>query len=251
MSSICRKFLVFTFLIMIICWGTCLIFSLKGIYLQSFPLLYFPYFIGVLSPTIASYISMKKEKQVSSLKDWLKDMFDFKQTGLAYLLTFSLGAVFILPQCFISGYTKEAPLYAIIPLMLFMLFGGGLEEAGWRYLLQSELEKNYSFTFSTIIVSIIWWFWHLPLFYIKGTGQFGTNFIAFGITVLGISFSLAALRKAANSIFLCIVLHSFVNSLLEIFILKENILGKTTATVLLIMIAYLIILKMNRRKLIH
>lgn len=42
----------------------------------------------------------------------------------------------------------------MIPMMFV---GGGLEEAGWRYILQPELEKKYSFTVSTIIVSIIWW----------------------------------------------------------------------------------------------
>ncbi len=53
-----------------------------------------------------------------------------------------LGILFILPQCLISGYEKEAPLFAIIILIPMMLFGGGLEEAGWRYILEKELEKS-------------------------------------------------------------------------------------------------------------
>lgn len=37
-----------------------------------------------------------------------------------------------------------APIYAIVFMIPMMLLGGGLEEAGWRYILQPELEKKYN-----------------------------------------------------------------------------------------------------------
>ena len=242
MSKLCKKFLVITFLIMIVCWGCCLIFSINGILLNKYPVLYLPYCLGVWSPTIASYITMKSEGQVKKFKDWLKIIFDYKQPIISYLTVFILGIVFILPQCLISGYSKGAPLIAIIPLMPFMLFGGGLEEAGWRCILQPELEKKYSFTLSTIMLSVIWWLWHLPLFFLEGVGQYGTSYVAFGITVLGLSFVLAAIRKVPTSVCLCLVLHSFVNSLLEIYIINKNIKGNIVTAILLIAAAYLLIL---------
>ena len=108
--------------------------------------------------------------------------------------------LFIFPQCLISGYEKGAPIFAIIVMIPMMIFGGGLEEAGWRYILQPELEKKYPFTVSTIIVSVIWWLWHLPLFYIQGAAQYGQNYFAFGISVLGLSFALASIRKNTGRI---------------------------------------------------
>ena len=74
-----------------------------------------------------------------------------------------------------------APIYAIVFMIPMMLLGGGLEEAGWRYILQPELEKKYNFIISTLSVSIIWWLWHLPLFYIQGVAQNELNYFAFGI----------------------------------------------------------------------
>lgn len=238
MSRLCKNFLISTFLIMFICWGCCLICSINGTSLNKYPMLYLPYCLGVWSPTIASYIVLKKEGQVKGFNDWIKSIFDFQHSLKSYLAVFLLGIVFLLPQCLISGYSNGAPLFALVPLMPFMLFGGGLEEAGWRCILQPELEKKYSFTLSTIIVSVIWWFWHLPLFFLEGAGQYGKSFVAFGVTVFGLSFALAALRKVTNSVFLCILLHTFINSLLEIFIINDNINGKIVSTILLIAVAY-------------
>lgn len=84
----------------------------------------------------------------------------------SYLMVVIIPFIFIIPRCFISGYENGAPVFAIVFMVPIMLVGGGLEEAGRRYILQPELEQKYSFTISTIIVSIIWWLWHMPLFYI-------------------------------------------------------------------------------------
>ncbi len=88
-------------------------------------------------------------------------------------------------KCIVAGYEKGAPLYALIVLLPMMIFMGGLEETGWRYILQLELEEKYPYIVATIIVSIIWWLRHYPLFHINGVGQEGHSYIAFGIGVLG------------------------------------------------------------------
>ncbi len=222
MNKLIKDYLLYTFLIMIVCWGICLLFSLNGILLNKNYFLYIPYLLGGLSPTIASFISLKKNNKVTTFKEWLKNVFDFKHNVFSYLMVIILGILFILPQCLISGYESGAPLLAIIVMVPVMLFGGGLEEAEWRYILGPELEKKYKFVISTLIVSVIWWLWHLPLFYIKGVSQFGQNYFAFGINVLGLSFALASIRKNTNSVWLCVLFHCIVNSLSGIYIINNN-----------------------------
>ena len=123
-----------------------------------------------------------------------------------------------------------------------MLIGGGLEEAGWRCILQPELEKKTSFTWSTIIVSIIWWIWHMPLFYIEGVSQYGTSYLAFGVGVVGLSFALASIRSVTKSVWLCVLFHCIVNALSGIFVINDNIKGNIVASVLLIIMSYLILI---------
>ncbi len=247
MNKLSKDYLIYTFLIMIICWGLCVICSLNGILLNENYFLYIPYLLGGLSPTIASFLALKKSNKVANFKEWLKNVFDFKHNIFSYIMVIILGILFILPQCLISGYESGAPLFAIIVMIPMMLIGGGLEEAGWRYILQPELEKKYKFIISTLIVSVIWWLWHFPLFYIQGVSQYGQNYFAFGINVLGLTFALASIRKNTNSVWLCVLFHCIVNSLSGIYIIENNIIGSVVATIILIF-SSLVIIKINNKK---
>ncbi|MBD5470451.1 MAG: CPBP family intramembrane metalloprotease [Lachnospiraceae bacterium] len=247
MTKLSKLYLSYTFLIMLIGWGICLICSLNGISLNDNYLLYIPYLIGGWSPTIASFLSLKKANRITNIREWLKNIFDFRHNIFSYIMVIAVAILFILPQCFISGYENGAPLFAIVVMIPIMLIGGGLEEAGWRYILQPELEKKYSFTISTIIVSIIWWLWHLPLFFIQGVVQYGQDYFAFGINILGLSFALASIRKNTNSVWLCVLFHCIENCLSGIYVINENILGNIAATILLILCSYVLI-KINDKK---
>ncbi len=247
MNKLVKDYLTYTFLIMLICWGICVICSLNGILLNDNYLLYLPYLLGGWSPTIASFISLKKNHKVANFKEWLKNVFDFKHNIFSYLMVILFGIFFILPQCLISGYESGAPLLAIVVMIPVMLFGGGLEEAGWRYILGPELEKKYKFVISTLIVSVIWWLWHLPLFYIQGVSQYGQNYFAFGINVLGLSFALASIRKNTNSVWLCVLFHCIANSLSGIYLIYNNIFGNVVTTIILIF-SSLVLVKINKKK---
>lgn len=247
MSKLSKDYLLWTFSIMAVCWGILAVLSLNGIFFNDNILLYIPYMLGGWSPTIASYIVLKKNNQVNNFKDWLRNVFDLKHNVFSYIMVLIFAIIFILSQCLSSGYEKGVPFITIIALVPAMLFGGGLEEAGWRYIFQPELEKKCNFYLSTIIVSIIWWLWHLPLFYIEGIAQDGMNFWLFGIKVLGLSFALASIKKNTNSVWLCVLFHCLVNSLTKIYVVNDNLMGNLVTTIVLIVVSF-IFTKINNNK---
>ena len=120
-----------------------------------------------------------------------------------------------------------------------MLFGGGLEEAGWRYILQPEMEKKYSPFIATIIVGIIWWVWHLPLFFVQGVAQNGLSILSFGIKVMGLSFALASIKRNTNSVWLCVLFHCLVNSLSGIYSANDTIAGGVVTALVLVLASFL------------
>ena len=202
--------------------------------MRDYIFLYPLYLLGGWSPTIASYLALKQLGHVNGFRQWLRNIFTLRSTISSYIMVLVLAALFTLPQCLISGYEQGAPLLFLPFMVPIMLFGGGLEEAGWRYVLQPELEKKYGFLLSTLTVSVIWWLWHLPLFFIQGVSQYGADFFAFGINVLGLSFALAAIRKCTGSIWLCVLFHCIVNSLSGIYIVRQNILGNIASMIVLV-----------------
>lgn len=232
---------------MAVCWGICWVCGLNGIFFNDNILLYIPYLLGGWSPTIASFIVLKKNNEVKNFKDWLRNVFDFKHNIFAYVMVLIFTISYILPLCLVSGYENGKPLFSIVVMIPIMLFGGGLEEAGWRYIFQPELEKKYNYFVATIIVSVIWWLWHLPLFYIPGVAQDGMNFGLFAIKVLGLSFALASIKKNTNSVWLCVLFHCLVNSLAGIYVVSDNVMGAVVTTIVLIVVSF-IFNKVNNNK---
>lgn len=249
MSTLSKRFLMLTFAIMAVCWGGCVIFGLFGIGLSNFPVLYLPYMLGGLSPTIAAYIALKREGRIRGFREWLKITFDFRHSFFAYLLLPIFAGAFFLVLCLVCSFEKGAPLPAVFVMIPMMLFGGGLEEAGWRGILQPELEKRFGFVKATLLVAVIWWFWHAPLFLIPGVSQYGGDFLSFGINVLGLSFALAAIRLATGSTWLCVLMHCLINSLHGVYIIHENRLGNAAAAAVLILMSWLLLQFPDRKRL--
>jgi membrane protease YdiL (CAAX protease family) len=126
-----------------------------------------------------------------------------------------------------------------------LIFGGGLEEIGWRGILQPYLETFHSFITSTIIVAVIWSVWHLPLWFIRGAAQCGRNYIIFCVIVLGLSFSLAVIRRFTNNVFLCILFHSCIDSFSTVFNLQQG-LSTIITTVVEVVLALFIIQALSK-----
>lgn len=127
--------------------------------------------IGGFSPTIASYISLERNNKVKNFKEWFKKIFDIKHNIGTYIVVILFVCIYYILGCAINGFEFGAPIFMLIIILSMMLFGGGNEEVGWRMILQPELEKKFNFHIATIFTAIIWWLWHLPIFFIKGTAN--------------------------------------------------------------------------------
>ena len=199
MSKITKDFLMVTFFLSVVSWGTCIVGGMKGVLVSENLLLNLLYLLGGWSPTIASFFVLKKHHQVKGFGEWMKNVFDFKQSPFSYLLVIVFGVIYIVPQCLISGF-----------------------------------ETGMSFVVSTAIVSVIWWLWHLPLFFITESGQYGSNYFVFGIGIAGVSFALACIKKVTESVWLCVLLHCLLNLLPVVFSVSESLAGNLVISVLLI-----------------
>lgn len=246
MRKTVQYYLILTFLIMTLCWGTCVVCSIFGLSLSECPLLYVPYVLGGWSPTIASFFALKRATGLT-FRAWLQSIFDFKHSIFSYLMMLILAVVFILLLSLLSGYESGAPLFAVVFMVPMMLFGGGLEETGWRGVLQLALESKLSFTFSTLITAAIWCLWHLPLFFIRGVSQYGANYAVFSLNVMGLSFALSAIRKCTGSTWLCVLFHCLVNSLQGVYIIHENIVASGFTTAVLVLLSYLLVCLQKRK----
>lgn len=218
MSNKVIKYLISTFLCSWIMWGIVALSGRLGIVCLSFgnPLGMMLYIFGGISPAICEIVIQKKACTKQEFKDFLKSIVYPKYSIWLYLYAIG-GAIFI--QCIpaLTGYsTIKQPFYMGFILIVPMIIGGGLEEIGWRGLLQPELEKKWTHFSATLIVGIIWSLWHIPLWFINGTNQQNLNYLWFCINALTLSFFIGSVRYISGSILLSILSHATINAFWEV-----------------------------------
>lgn len=214
-SNFKKEFLSFhayTFGIAWAAWGLDILLMALGILSEGSLIYWFLFVIGGNSPAIAELIREKKYRTPEEFKAFVRNCIKPIKSIWIYLFVTGYAALFGVVLYFSQQEGNALPIYMFIPLTIFMLLGGGTEEIGWRGLLQPLLEQKFSMFNSSILVSVIWGVWHLPLWFIGGTSQSQTNFGAFLIGTLGFSITLAVIRDVSKSIFVCILFHCMINA---------------------------------------
>lgn len=234
-------YLGITFLISWTCWFfVAFLTHFAGI--QLFSLVALPiYSLGAAAPLIGAWITKKRTTSKEEFQSFKRNIFNFKQPVTGYILVLGLAWGFCFLPVFLGASEKNAPFYVALqhfPLMIF--FGGGLEEVGWRGYLQPLLQKKYSSFISTCMVSIIWVFWHLPLWLVKGSGQDTMSIVGFTIWVFSVAFLLSSIWNKYKSISLCILLHAGFNSFSDVYIPNFDNLFSGGIILLICFIFYLL-----------
>ncbi|WP_009632073.1 hypothetical protein [Synechocystis sp. PCC 7509] len=133
-------FLLYTFSITWLSW---LIIIIANRYFNTLwygkPLSFVPYTVGGLGPAISSYIIYRQFKEDFGKQSFIKFVFG-KKTDKKVWLIFGLFLIWRLFMVWVAFGVKNpiSILYILISLPL-LIIGGGLEELGWRGILQPPL----------------------------------------------------------------------------------------------------------------
>lgn len=241
------NYLILTFLVTYILWGF-IAFACKVGYFQfGTPISMILFAIGGNSPPIAAYFILKKAGKISSVKSFAKEAFAIKCKPKYYAIIIGFLIIYFGVPALMGGISKESDLYLSLLSIPIIIFFGGLEELGWRYILQPYLEKEFSFGIATLFTAFIWAVWHLPLFFIKGTVNSSLNFGLFTIMIFGMSFALAAIYYTSKSIWLCILFHTMINALSGSWIIEDNILIKTSTAIIMITFSFIMVMWQKKK----
>ena len=184
---------------------------------------------------------MKQAGLVNGFKDWLRLVFNPRTKFRYYLLTLMMLALFIGTGLLFAQGKVSGPWYLLIVTLPLMLLGGGLEEPGWRLVLQPGLQKRWGFIPAVTVVGLIWAGWHLPLFFVAFTTQYGTSFLYFAIMVLGLAYAVGVIRSFSSSVFLCILFHCLFNASGGVFSYQISLLNVSSITLIMVAVSVLLI----------
>jgi membrane protease YdiL (CAAX protease family) len=182
--------------------------------------------IGVFGPAIGAIFSIVTINGKNELKKYILSYLSIKFGWKSWLfiiffIGFTIFISWIIPELFgIQNLPTNLPNIYIFPLfwIICIFIGGGQEEIGWRGYILPFLENKFGYMFGSLIIGIIWTFWHLPLFFIEGTVQYNINFFSYMILLIGYSYIFSWVISISKNLLLsAVVAHGTLNSFLELF----------------------------------
>ena len=206
--------------------------------------------IGAHGPLVASFWLIYKAGGLSSIKKFLLSGFVLRMRLTWWIAIFALpillaGAAFWF-NISTSNYQPDTTLLSqpllIIPNLFFMFFLGGSfqEEFGWRGFALPRMLSILNPLKASLLLGIIWGFWHLPLFYISGLSQSYMHFGFFLVLTVAFSFIFTWIfLKTGCNLFSALFLHTTINTSLNIFPPIEQITGGNQNAFIYLSLLYL------------
>jgi len=181
--------------------------------------------LGGLGPFAASAILVRASGR--SVGTWLRGIFEARVALRYYALALALPVVLLFGAAVIhvvlfDGVVTPEVLPGVIEYPLFLgfvvLFGGGLEEPGWRGYLLPALQETYSPLTAGLLVGVVWAGWHLPLVLVPGTIQHTLPLGLYLLQVVELSILLTWLtNRVDGSVLPAMLLHAGANALLNYY----------------------------------
>jgi membrane protease YdiL (CAAX protease family) len=186
--------------------------------------------ITAWTPTYVLLLMFKMLYPNRTVKDFYKRAFSVKinfrllvTTTIIQIIIFASSVYMVSIQkgiATISLFDFSFP--TVISAFFFTLIQGATgEESGWRGYLLPVIEKKIGVVKGSLVVSLIWSFWHAPIWFL-GTEYSGTDLIkyiiVFVICITSLGFIIGICFHCCKNLFVPIWIHLLFNFLGETFI---------------------------------
>lgn len=230
------------------------VFGITGL-----PALPFHHGIGGLGPMIASFITTAVYNKTNGTKLLVAQM--LKTKPLVYILIallspFVLAVLASVINHFaadtpieLSGLfvAKEYPSLGFIGFLIYnLLFFGFGEEVGWRGYALPRLQRQYNALVASLLLTLFWAVWHLPLFFYRPgfTGMDTPGIFGWVFSLLTGSILLSWLyNDSKGSLLACAIFHATVDIAFLADFADKNIINYLGMLITIWGIATIIIFK--------
>jgi membrane protease YdiL (CAAX protease family) len=212
-------YLLFWFMVMGICGTASMVFNASPLTMRWLANL------CAWSPTFALLIMFKKLRPNMTIKEFFLDAFGQKlRLDLLLLSTvaviggilLTVWALSVAKQLSFSSFFSLGAYSLPLASLLSFLSGPTGEESGWRGYLRPELNSKYGFVKGSLILGVVWAFWHTILWFVDSDFA-GLALILYIISNVVVMTSLVIIMNVvldrSNNLFNAIWIHFSFNVL--------------------------------------
>lgn len=213
------------------------------------------------SPTFAFLLMFKKLYPGLKLKEFIKQQFSTRVKISLLIIIILIQTAIFLAVSFSYSIVNNVAIPSVIAssasviiLGFFdMLIRGPLgEEIGWRGYALNEMQKKYSPVTASIIIGVIWGFWHTPLWVVT-SGYSGLDLVKymtlFLISIIAVSVIITAFYNLNKNLLIPILIHQLLNFLA--LLIHTDTLKAFYYMAPLYVIAALVLLVINPKKVLY
>jgi uncharacterized protein len=228
------RLILFTFVFSWLCWSIAMI---NGQLFNTFPNILF-FSLGGSGPTLMALIIVLCGFDAQARRDFWSRLIDPRRIHPAWWLL----SLLALPLVLVLGVTLDILLGGALPampnlkllaadpvgipafLMMMVISGPLSEELGWRGFVLENFQRRWSPQRTTFTLAALWWAWHIPMFFIRGSthaswGFFTPMFWLFMIQILLLSiFITLAHNHNGRSVLAAILIHFSYNLMLSLLV---------------------------------
>ncbi len=144
------------------------------------------------------------------------------------------------------------PVYPVAYIVALFLGGAFFEEPGWRGFALPRLQQRFGPLWGTLLLGVLWTFWHLPMFFVPGFNGAGTGIVGISMAVVAFLIGTTAMaviftwvfNNTRGSLLLAILLHASLDTAAPSF---GNLLLFSTLYAVFAVVALLIIVATRGR----
>jgi membrane protease YdiL (CAAX protease family) len=175
---------------------------------------------GTFGPAVAAVILTWS--MGASVRAWARSIIRWRVHPRWYLVAFGLPIVTVGLESSIVTLLGQQIEPALIPgrlasyiptLALTALLQGGNEEPGWRGFALPRLQERYTPVAATLVLGLVWAFWHLPVLAANPNTQHGLSAaVMTAVNIVALTVVYTWLYNHTRSVLLCILLHASGNT---------------------------------------
>ncbi|WP_247232892.1 type II CAAX endopeptidase family protein [Telluribacter sp. SYSU D00476] len=209
--------------------------------LTSLPTVPFHHALGGLGPLLAALLITfwyARKRGVAQLLAQCTQLRPVGYLAVALLSPFVLAIIAAVMAYFLNGTaiqldgllrTREFPEFNLLSFFVYnLIFFGFGEEVGWRGFALPRLQSRMNALTASIVLTVFWALWHLPLFlYRPGyTSMDVVGAVGWGVSLLTGSILLTWLYNSSRgSVLVCAVFHSTVDIAFTADMADQHIVG--------------------------
>jgi hypothetical protein len=178
------------------------------------------FLLGVFAPAMVAVLLTARSEGRHGVTRLLARIGQWRVSARLYLFAAGYMAAIMLLSALIHRWaTGSWPAFGelrwplILGAILVSTWVQAGEEIGWRGYALPRLAAHVGLGSAGVLLGVVWALWHLPLFFLPGSGSDGQSFPIYLLQVTALSVAMAWLYwKAEGSLLLVMLMHASVNN---------------------------------------